>query len=265
MGTPKLKIHATEPSNLVGNLRGEVGEIITSWVFLRDFKFQAQELRTGYPETDLKNDKLQRLNFLCNKFSDEIISRLSELSERKIGQINFYFASTKFNAHSVEAAQFESFIIDQKFREMRNNFISHKNLPKTWEDHRLAPYIQYKTIIKAIALALMLMKQIDTLYLGPRAKYLWHEMRKRRYDFFYPPHAAYTLMPYLHLTERVRLQLITEETANGKQLWVDMATKFKGKDITVRACKEWGVIQLGNQLIALEQYPLISLSEIDLC
>ncbi|HEY6191917.1 MAG TPA: hypothetical protein VI215_06260 [Bacteroidota bacterium] len=263
MGREKLKLHTTEPSNLIGSLRGEVGEIITAWIFLRNFEIQAQELRTDIPENDIQNPELQRLNFLCKKFADEITSRLSELGERKVGQINFYFVSIKLKNLSTEVSDFESFVVDQRFREKRNNYISHKTLPPIWEDHRLAPYIPYRSLVKGIAHAVKLMKQIDTLYLGPKAKYLWHEVRKRRYTVFRSPNVVYTLMPYLHLAEHVRLRVLAEETAMGKEHWVDMPTKYRGRDITVRACKEWGVIQLGSQIIVLKQYPLIELNEID--
>jgi hypothetical protein len=264
MGRQKLKIHSTDLSNIVSNLRGEVGEIVTSWVFLRDYEYQAQQLRSGSVEKDFHNPDLQRLNFLCNKFADEIISRLSELSERKIGQINFYFASVKLSALKDEVADFAAFIASEQFKERRNSYISHKALPQKWEDHRASPFIPYRTIVQAIARAVHLMKKVDTIHLGPRGKHLWHEMRRRRYELFYPPRAGYMLLPYLRLSNRIRLQLIAEETAIGRQLWTMLPTKINGKDVTVRACKEWGVVQLGNRLVVLEQYPLIELKDIEI-
>ena len=36
MSREKLRIHNTDLDNLVSNLRGEVGEIISSWGLMRD-------------------------------------------------------------------------------------------------------------------------------------------------------------------------------------------------------------------------------------
>ena len=58
----------------------------------------------------------------------EIVARLSELAEAKIGQLTFYFASQKLKALATEVEAFSDFIVREKFQQKRNLDISHKNL-----------------------------------------------------------------------------------------------------------------------------------------
>jgi hypothetical protein len=99
MSRKKLRITKTELDNLVSNLRGEVGEIIATWTMLRRLMASANALRSKHENLeqqlheDLRNEDLKFLDALKNKLSDEIVARLSELSESRIGQLTFHFAA----------------------------------------------------------------------------------------------------------------------------------------------------------------------------
>src|SRR5208337_1424844 len=110
MSPQKLRIHNTETDNLISNLRGEVGEIISSWVLYKDVIVAARSMRSSDPRVDLKNANLNRLHILADRLSDDIIARLSELAERKIGRLNFYFASVKLKALDNEVDNFIRYI-----------------------------------------------------------------------------------------------------------------------------------------------------------
>jgi hypothetical protein len=106
------------------------------------------------------------------------------------------------------------------------------------------------------------MKQIDRAKLGPSAPYLWREMRKKRYTPISPVKTGYLLLPYLRLSDQHRIDITNQEVAEGKEVWADMPTKINGVDTIVKACKEWGVIVLGERVIVLQQYPLQNISDI---
>jgi hypothetical protein len=61
-------------------------------------------------------------------------------------------------------------------------------------------------------LALRLMKMIDTIYLGPSAKYQWREMHRRRYKLMYPAKVGYMLMHYIRLSPDDQAKIIQEKT-----------------------------------------------------
>lgn len=261
MSRTKLRIHNTPLDNLVSNLRGEVGEIIFTWILMRDLMAQASQLRTGDPKADMENHSLCTLNILTDKLRDEIVARLAELAEEKVGRLTFYFVQQKLNKFEREIKAFARFVESSRFREKRNYEISHKELPEQWTDHKFI-HIPYFIILKGVALALRLMKRIDRTVLGPSSPYLWREMRKKRYEPMSPVRAAYLLLPYLRLSDQQRIEVIKQEAAEGKDVWVDMRTKIDGVDANVKACKEWGVILLGERAIVLQEYPLQSISDI---
>ena len=95
-------------------------------------------------------------------------------------------------------------------------------------------------MLKGIAMALRLMKTIDRIVIGPAAKYLWPEMRKRRYKLMNPAKAAYLMLPHLNLAPEVRRAVILEEMEDGRAVWSDMTTTINGKEVTVSACRELG-------------------------
>jgi hypothetical protein len=186
----------TTTDNLISNLRGEIGEIIASWIMMRDYMILSNQIRSDDFKKDLDNQELIRVQITVNIFRNDIISRLSELSEKKYGQINFYFASQKLTILETDVIEFQKFIKRANFKDRRNEYISHKKLPPLWEDHRAPHRIVYKTILRAIAFSLILMKKIDLNYLGPSAKRQWQLLRKKRYDLTSPPSVAYLLLPY---------------------------------------------------------------------
>jgi hypothetical protein len=104
------------------------------------------------------------------------------------------------------------------------------------------------------------MKKIDHVVLGPAAKYLWQEMRKKRYQLMDPASAAYMLVPYMNLSPEIRQKVILEEMAEGRPAWADMIATINGQEMTVSACREWGAFMLGGRIIVLPHYPLQSLN-----
>ena len=263
MGRQQLRVKNTELDNLTSNLRGEVGELITTWVVMRHLLAKAHGLQSDDFAKDLADQNLAFLNFLTDKLSDELVARLSELAEPKVGRLTFHFAATKLGKLDNEVNAFRSFISRHKFREKRNYNISHKELPEQWSDHKHI-HIPYRIVLRGVARALRLMKKIDREVVGPATKYLWREMRTRRYSLMNPAKAAYMLLPYLNLSKDVRAQVIMEEIAEGREVWSEMSTTIDGHEARIPVCKEWGAILVGDRLIVLDHYPLQQLSSIRL-
>lgn len=263
MSRQKLRIKNTQLDNLVSNLRGEVGEIVTSWVLLRRLMTGERALMSDDPANDMANQDLAFVSMLREKLADEIVARLSELAEPKIGCLTFHFAAVKLAKLTQAVQEFSAFISRQRFKEKRNYDISHKELPEEWSQHKHIA-IPYRTLLRGVALALRLMKKIDRIVIGPAAKYLWHEMRKKRYELMNPASAAYMLLPYLNLTPDIRGRVIVEEMAEGRAVWSDMTTTINGQEVTVSACREWGAVLLGGGMLVLDHYPLQALNSIDM-
>lgn len=255
------EVARTDADNLVANLRGEVGEVITTWLLMRYFMGQAARLASGDPQKDIANRDLLFVNLLADKLRDELIGRLSELAESKVGQLTFYFAAKKLGKFAAETAGFTEFVVKHRVREKRNRDVSHKQLPERWSDHRNIE-IPYRILVRAVALAVRLMKRIDRHALGPSAPYSWREARKRRYMFMSPPRAGYMLVPYLNLSPEDRIQILLQELKEGAEVWTQLQTKINGRPAGVLACKKWGIVALGDRLLALDQYPLIELGSI---
>ena len=261
MSNPKLRVHNTQLDNLISNLRGEVGEILTSWVLLRHLMAKERDLSSEDVAQDMRNESLAFVSMLRTKLADEIVARLSELAEEKVGRLSFYFAAQKLKKLDAEVKTFSRFITREKFQQKRNHDISHKELPEKWTDHRLI-VIPYRTLLKGISHALRLMKTIDGIVLGPAAKYLWRETRKKRYALMAPASAMYMMLPYMKLSQEVRQRVVIEEMAAGRQVWSEMATTINGQEAKVSVCRDWGAILLGGQMIVLDQYPLQELTDI---
>lgn len=196
----KKTIKETAPEVLISHLRAEIGDIIDSWILYRHFKQASRKLQTEDIEADLQNNELNFLYLVTAKYKDDLISRLAELGDKKVGQLTFHFASRKLKALEPEVDRFENFIKDNKFTYNRNNFISHKILKPTWSENK-APYrISYKSMTKALAMAIALMKQFDELHYGAQIRRQWNLIRKRRYEFSVSRKSDYLLMP--HIIER---------------------------------------------------------------
>ena len=259
MSKQKLRIKNTQLDNLISNLRGEVGEVITSWVLLRHILVKERELTSDDLAKDFANENLAFVSMLETKLADEIVARLSELAEPKIGRLTFHFAATKLGRLDAEVRAFRSFITREKFHQKRNLDISHKELPEKWAQH--GPIvIPYRTLRRGVCYALRLMKNIDRIVLGPSAKYLWPEMRKRRYQLMSPASAVYMLLPHMNLSPEIRQRIILEEMADGRPVWTDMTTTLNGQPMRVSACQQWGAFMLGGRMVVLLQYPLQSLN-----
>jgi hypothetical protein len=161
-----------------------------------------------------------------------------------------------------EVKAFSNFITREKFQQKRNLDISHKELPEKWAKHG-PTVIPYRTLRRGVGHALTLMKTIDGIVLGPAAKYLWREMRKKRYQLMAPASAVYMMLPYMNLSPEIRQRVIMEEMAAGRQVWSEMTTTINGQETKVSACREWGALLLGVRMIVLDQYPLQQLNSIN--
>lgn len=206
----KRRIAATDEGNLVGNLRGEVGETITTWALWRIYRIQELRLQTPDVGADLANKSLRLLSVVVDRLRDDLTARLSELGEQKTGCLNFHFLADKRPEFRPEAIKFEHFVDSKGIREKRHRDISHKELPPKWEDHRHR-YVYDRVLTRATALALRTMKIIDRRIIGPESPYLWRVMRSRRYEPMNPPSSGYLIMPHIALPDEVRRRLDESE------------------------------------------------------
>lgn len=262
MADERVRVLKTAADVLVANLRGEVGEVVTTWLLLRHFMAAASKLQSDDPGEDLPNKELAFLWLLKGKLKNELIARLSELADEKIGRTNFYFAARKLKNFDAQAAEFSRFIIANKLRQKRNQEIAHREQPEKWFEDRDI-HIPYRALVKATAMALRLMKRIDRSALGPAAPFLWRQARKRRYELSGPPRAMYMLVPYFHLPGDERIRIVEQEQQEGKIVWSEMETTVDGKPAKLLACKEWGILLLGDRCLALPQYPLQKVESIN--
>ena len=125
----------------------------------------ARKMRSSDPLLDMKNASLNRLFVIADRLSDDVIARLSELAEKKVGRLNFYFVSIKLNVLDGEVNDFINYIQRNRFEEKRNSDISHKELPEKWSDHKYL-HIEPRIILRGMAKAMGLMKRFDFLHLG---------------------------------------------------------------------------------------------------
>ena len=224
--------------------------------------YQSSILQTDDIQKDLENEQLSMINTLVNKLQDELISRLSELAEKKIGRLNFFFAHKKINYLEIEINEFSSFINRSSIKKKRNYDISHKELPERWSDHK-SINVPYRTIVIAIVKALRLMKRIDEHHLGPKSKYYWKEMRKRRYQqVVYPAKVGYMIMPRIWLSNEDRASIIVDELKAGIDNWDDMSVKIDGIEKTIRAYGEMGAINIDGHIMILDK-PFTELDSIN--
>lgn len=208
MSPPKKRIHDTQFDNLVGNLRGEVGEAITTWFLWRAFRAHELSMFTDDIKADMNNVALRRQGVLVGRLRDDLTARLSELGERKVGRINFHFAAVKRPEFQPLADEYTRYVTSRGLRTKRNRDISHKNLPERWEDHRHL-HVGDRILTRATGLAVRVMKRIDLAMIGPYSRLLWREMRRRRYEPLLPPASGYLLMPFIRVSPEDRV------TSNG--------------------------------------------------
>ncbi len=192
----RVKLLRTNHDVLVSNLRGEVGEAITTWILLRHFISVANTKQTGDLTVDIRDRDLAFLNLLRSKLIDDLTAKLSELADPKIGRTNFYFTAKKLHVLEFEVQYFADFVVRNKFREKRNREIAHREQSEVWPD-RGPIQIHYRSLVKGTAMAVRLMKRFDQIVIGPTARVQWQRMRQRRYQLTVPPRAMYMLLPYL--------------------------------------------------------------------
>jgi hypothetical protein len=263
MSREKLRIHNTPLQNIVSNLRGEIGEITFSWLLMRRLLGQAARRRATEDVDELADSELATLHALADRLESDVVARLSELAEPKVGRLTFHFASKKlgekFYPHVSEYARF---VRKNRFVEKRNLEISHKELPEKRLEH--APiHIPYPTIVRALALAMRLMKKIDKIAVGHEARFFWPKLRRRRYEPSLSPHVEYVIAPYMKLTPAERGAVLDEEAREGKAVWEPMRTKINGEERIVIVNKKWaGILVAPNQVMFLDVYPLNNLESI---
>ena len=263
MAHEQLRVSKTNQDYLIANVRCEVGESITTWVMLRHAMAQAATIRSSDPTKDMGNRELAFLDIFVQKLQDELIAKLAELGEEKVGRANFYFATLKLDALTDETRKFSKFIVSKQFRRKRNQEIAHREQPEQWfADQPI--HIRYRTVLRGLAMAVRLMKSFDRLHLGPAAPYLWGEARKKRDHFVAPARVAYLLLPQLRLSPSERVRVALQEQAEGKVVWTEMKTIVNGAQTSVLANKEWGLLLLGDRILPLDEYPLQRLESIQL-
>jgi hypothetical protein len=190
-------INQTEPDKLVSMLRSEVGEIIQAWIVLNIYDFKARELQSDNVAHDMQNKNLQLLNLVRDKFKDDIISRLSELSSSKHGRLNFNFAADKFKIQKNEIKNFSKFLNEKHINFRRNKNIAHKEMSPTWKQIDPKPVINKCVLLHAITWSISIMKQFDRAYYGEDYRKIWKMERKRRYDLDMPAAVKYLLLPFV--------------------------------------------------------------------
>jgi hypothetical protein len=149
------------------------------------------------------------------------------------------------------------------FLRRRNARISHKEYPPNLKKH-FDVYISYSRLLRGLAFALLLMKKLDRVVLGPASPYLWREARKKRYQPIYPAHISYNLLPFLHLDGTARIEICFQELQEGLSKFEGISITINGKPLKIPAIKKWGVIFLGKRAYALPAYPLQELKEISI-
>jgi len=175
---------------------------------------QASVLRSDDVLSDMKNPQLAFLNILRDRLKNDLISALSELAERKVGRANFYFAETKLKLHLEPATRFRVHIKKCQFKKKRNQEIAHKEQPEKWLDPSFSPIrIEYRALLKALALAVRTMKAIDLSHLGPATPLLWNEVRKKRYQLISPARVAYILLPHMSISPDAAI-VMSRESSN---------------------------------------------------
>jgi hypothetical protein len=260
----KVRLVETSIDLILTNIRGEIGDLILNWVLIQDSNQITNSAKNDKDEMSFDFKPITWFEIIRDKLIDDTISRLSELSESKVAQVTFFCASRKLDVLANETSQFRKYLESNKFVDRRNKYISHKEMPKELGKAINPPNIPFYKITKALAIALTLQKRFDSLCLGPSSKYLWKEMRKKRYELMYPMKPFYYLLPYLHLTNEQRLCIFKEEYENGKAV-IEMLDTIVNQEKTIIPCsKKWGIIIIGNKALALDQYPLIELKSLEI-
>jgi hypothetical protein len=190
----------------VSTLRGEIGEVVTTWILWRMYRIQELRQQTSDLDADTRDLGLRLLGIVIARLRDDITARLSELGEEKLHRVNFHVLALKEPRFQSVAAEFTQFVRRGGIRDRRQRDISHKELPESWNDRKYR-YVYDRTITRGTALAVRIMKRIDNALLGPESIELWRVMRQRRYEPTSPPSVGYRLMPLIMLPIEARERL----------------------------------------------------------
>ena len=265
MGNQKQRLNNTSLDNLISNLRGEVGDILFTWLLLLRLSKNYKYLQSPNIQQDLENPEMNLLAILIDKIENDIVARLSELAELKIGQLNYYFVKEKLIGRcnlQPDLDKYRKFIDNNRFGDKRNQFISHKQLPEQWTDHRTIN-ISIPILGKCIALAVQFMIKIDKVFLGPSAIYLWHEVLKKKAHPMVPLPVNFLLLPYMKLSMESRKTIIAREMEAGYEIWDHVNLKVNGVERDVIICKKWGaILTTPNSYFLIDDYPILELTEI---
>src|ERR1043165_6511514 len=87
MSHEKLRIHNTPLDNIVSNLRGEIGEITFSWVLMRGINAQVAARRNEPGVDEIGDHQPNTLYALADRLAADMVARLSELAEPKVGRL----------------------------------------------------------------------------------------------------------------------------------------------------------------------------------
>ena len=75
MSRQKLRVANTETDNLLANLRGEIAEVVTDWILMRQFAVSGNRLGSGDAAKDIGNPDLAFVYLLKDKNLRTILSR----------------------------------------------------------------------------------------------------------------------------------------------------------------------------------------------
>jgi hypothetical protein len=112
MSRRKRSFHNTDLDVLVTSLRSEVGDIIFTWTVMRDLLVQTEHRRQQLGDKSLGDAQQTTVRAVAEKLEDEIVARLSELAEPKVGRVDFFFATQKLGALGEEVKSFQKFVKD---------------------------------------------------------------------------------------------------------------------------------------------------------
>ncbi len=259
-----------DSTKVIVQLRGEIGEIILSWTLLRHFLSLRSQHSTGDLQKDMESRELWFLNALIDKLQNEIISRLSELADKKArGQLTFSNGSGSLNRLGHPSCKdyverFRTLVVTSQFDKKRNNEISHKAFIEKWDKERAPIHVTYASVLRALGMAVLVMKRMDEQVDGKiHSRFMWRELRNRRYSMTMLPRAAYMIAEHIHIPEAIRAQIINDEIRKGRFHQELIDTVVNGVNVQIYASKKWGAINLGGHLLILKQYPLQKLERVD--
>jgi len=255
---------------IIVQLRGEIGEVIHTWVLLRHFLVIRAQQTTGAVDQDMDNQDLWFLDSIVDKLENEAIARLSELAKPiKRGRLNLENSKSQLGHVGLydcthEVKTFREFIKKHRFEEKRNSEISHKKFVEEWKGERASIHIPYRVLLRAVALVVRAMKRMDREIYGEiHGKFIWRELRDRRYSMKLLPRVGYMIAEYIRLPETVRAKIIETEIRLGKFHQELMDAEVNGVKVKVYASRKWGAINLGGHLMILQHYPLQSIGTIE--